>query len=186
MEDKALMEEAKRLFIQGKHAESVEAFTRALEKGADPFMAFLSRGVARLQMKEAAKAIEDFTRAAEAQPENFRSYYYRGTARMVGEDLKGAVEDYTKAIRLNPDHGASFFARGTCLTNLGLDEEAAKDLKTAISLSEAAVQGFVDTYGILRTQFDSVLSLISGERRHPHLDLTDEETEKLRKWLEEG
>jgi tetratricopeptide (TPR) repeat protein len=103
----------------------------------------------------------------------------------VKEDYKSAVKDFTKALELKPDHGASFFARGTCYAQLGLDEEATRDLKTAISYSEAAAQSFVDTFGILRTQFDGVLALISGERRHPGMELSEEETAKIRKWLEE-
>lgn len=176
--------EAQRLLIEGKHAESVEAFTKAIEMGSEPFISYLSRGAAYIQLKEADKAIEDFTRAIGAKPDNFRPYYYRGAAYMVKEDYKSAIKDFTKVIELNPDHGASFFARGTCFTQLGLDEEAERDIKTAITYSEAAVQGFIDSYGILRTQFDSVMAFLSGERS-PGMRLTEEETEKLRKWLQE-
>lgn len=185
MEAKELFEEAQRLFIQGKHKESIEAFTKALEKGAEPGISYLSRGAAYLKMENPDKAIEDFTKAIEANRENFRGYYYRGSAYMVKEDHKNAIKDFTRALELKPDHGASFFARGTCYAQLGLDEEATRDLKTAISYSEAAIQGFVDTFGILRTQLDGVLALISGERRHPGMELTEEETAKLKKWLEE-
>lgn len=184
MEAKELFEEAQRLFIQGKHKEAIEEFTKAIEKGADPGISHLSRGAAYLKMQEVDKAIEDFTGAVEAMGENFRPYYYRGTAYMMKEDYKSAIKDLSKALELKADHGASFFARGTCYAQLGLDEEASRDLKTAISYSEAAIQGFVDTFGILRTQFDGVLALMSGERKHPGLELTEEETEQIRKWLE--
>jgi tetratricopeptide (TPR) repeat protein len=184
MEARELFKEAQLLFMQGKHRESIGAFTRALDAGAEPFICCLSRGAAHIQLKEPEMAIEDFTRAIEADGKNARAYYYRGTAYMLKEDYERAIADFGRAIELKPDHGAAFFARGTCYAQVGKDEEATRDLKTAISYSEASIQGFVDTFGILRTQFDGVLALISGERRHPSVELTDEETAKLKKWLE--
>jgi hypothetical protein len=51
--------------------------------------------------------------------------------------------------------------------------------------SEAALQGFADTFGVLRTQFDKSLALMTGERKPPSVELSGKETETLKKWLEE-
>lgn len=182
MDAKEIFREAQILLMKGQHAESVDAFTRALDAGAEPFITHLSRGAAYLRMKEPDRAIEDFTSAADIDGRSARAYYYRGAAHMFKEDYEKAVDDLAAAIELKPDHGAAFFARGTCYAQMGMDEESARDIKTALSYSEVAVQGFVDTFGILRTQFDSVLALLSGGKR---TDLTEEETAKIKKWLQE-
>jgi tetratricopeptide (TPR) repeat protein len=57
-----LFEQAQRLFVEGKHGESIEKFTEALKAGFEPGMTYLSRGAAYLKMNGADKAIEDFTR----------------------------------------------------------------------------------------------------------------------------
>lgn len=186
MDPKELFREAQLLLMQGKHAESVEAFTKAIEGGSEPFISCLSRGTAYLQLKDAGRAIEDFTRAIEVNGANARAFYYRGMAYMVKEDFERAVSDMSRAIELKPDYGAAFFARGTCHAQLENDEEATHDLRTAFSYSEAAMQGFSDTFGILRTQFDGVMALISGERKRPGAEFTKEESEQLKKWLDEG
>lgn len=185
MDSKELFKDAQILLMQGKHADAVEGFTRALEAGAKPFMAYLSRGAAFMKLEKPAMAVEDFTRAIEIEPDNPRAHYFRGVAHMLGESYENAVSDLSRAIELKPDHGAAFFARGTCNAQIGRDEEAARDLKTAISYSEAAVQGFVDTFGVLRTQFDGVMALLSSERRPAGMTLTDEEADKIKKLLEE-
>jgi hypothetical protein len=52
MEAKQIFEEGQMLFIEGKVKESVEAFSKAIEAGADPFMAHLSRGAAYLRLRD--------------------------------------------------------------------------------------------------------------------------------------
>lgn len=186
MDPKELFKEAQLLLIQQKFAESADAFTKALEAGADPFITCLSRGAAYLRMKDAGKAIEDFTHAVEVNGENPRAFFYRGMAHMLKEDYERAIADFTRAIELKPDHGAAFFARGTCHANLGHDDDAMHDLRTGISYSEAAIQGFVDTFGIVRTQFDAAMAIISGERKRTGVELSEEETAKVKKWLDNG
>ena len=200
---KELFEEGQKLLIEGKQKErsdeagakdafsrAVGALSRAIEAtpagtGAEPAIIYLSRGVAYLQLKDADKAIADFTKAIEAgQKIGFRAYYYRGIANMIKNALEPAVADLTKAIELKPEHGAAIFARGAALAQLDRDEEATKDIKTALSHSEAGIEGFADTLGIIRTQFDKAMSLMTGQRPVPTMELSEKETETLRKWLE--
>ena len=52
MDTQELLREAQLLFVDGKNKESLEAFTKALEAGADPYIVYLSRGVVYVKMKE--------------------------------------------------------------------------------------------------------------------------------------
>lgn len=185
MDTKELFQKAQRLFIEGKHKESIEAFTKAIESGEKSEIAYLSRGVAYFNLKEHDKALADFSKAIEANEKNVRAYYYRGIAYNAKSEYNRAIEDLNKAIELKPDYGAAVFARGTAYAQIGNDDEAARNIKTALIYGETAAQGFADTFGMFRTQFNKALALITGERKPPTMVLTEEETEKLKKWLEE-
>jgi Flp pilus assembly protein TadD len=182
---KELFGNAQRLFIEGKKHECIDAFTMAIAAGEKTEIAFLSRGVAFLRTEQIDRAIEDFGRVVSMNDNNMRAHYYRGIAYMARNDFKNAVDDFNKTIELKPDHGAAFFARGSAYAQLGDTAEAAKNFKTALIYSETEAQGFADTFGIFRTQFDKTLALMTGEGKMPVMELTDEEINKLRKWLEE-
>lgn len=185
MHGRELFQEAQLLLINGKHGDSAAAFTRAIQAGFDAPVAYLSRGVARLQAGDYGGAEEDFTRVIELDEKNSRAYYYRGVLKMIKEDFLDAVQNLTAAIKLKKSHGVAFFARGTALTHLGKEEEGMRDIKSAIALSEAETQGFIDTFGILRTQFDKVLALASAEGGGPASnELTGDETRRLKKLLD--
>jgi tetratricopeptide (TPR) repeat protein len=185
MDGKVLFRDGQNLFIGGKYKESIEAFKKAEDAGEKTEILYLSRGVANVKLNEHDKAIEDFSRAIDLNSQNSRSYYYCGLAYLIKEDFDKAVTNLGRAIELKPDHGAAFFARGTAYAQMGNDDEAAKNIKTALTYSEAAAQGFADTVGIFRTQFDKALALLTGERKAPSVALTEEETETLKKWIKE-
>lgn len=65
---------------------------------------------------------------------------------------------------------------------MGDAEKSARDIKTALINSETEVQGFVDTFGLLRTQFGKAMAHLAGEREHdPTLVLTEKEIEQVKK-----
>jgi tetratricopeptide (TPR) repeat protein len=180
-----LFRNAQRLFIEGKKNECIDAFTKAIEAGEKTEIAFLSRGVAFLKTEQIDNAIEDFSMVVSMNNNNMRAHYYRGIACMSKNDFKNAIKDFNNTIELKPDHGAAFFARGSAYAQLGDTKEAAKNFKTALIYSETEAQGFADTFGIFRTQFDKTLAMMTGEGKMPVMELTDEEINKLKQWLEE-
>ena len=80
------------------------------------------------------------------------------------------------------------FVRSGCwrYVYIGDDELATKNIKTAITFSEASMYGLQETLGLWRTQFDRALSQVTGEKKAPELKLTHEEYYKIMNWLEEG
>jgi tetratricopeptide (TPR) repeat protein len=180
-----LLRDAQMLFIEGKYRESIDAFTRAIEAGEQEGLCYLSRGVAHIKTGEHDRAIEDFTRCIQMKTGGHRAFYYRGMAHLLKHNFKDAIKDFDDCIRLKNDYARAFFARGVAHAELGNDDEAAKNLKTAMLNSEAALHGFMDTFGIIMTQFDSALSLMTGERRPSSVELSEKETETFKKWLSE-
>lgn len=185
MDINQLLVHAQRSFLQKDFQESIDAFTKVIETGEAQEVAYLSRGVARFQLKEHDKAIEDFSRVLKLNDKNSRAYYYRGMSFLMKEEFENAVADLDRSIGLNPDNKTPFFARGIAYAELGNEDEAAKNIKTALMSSEANIQGFADSYGMFRTQFEKAFSIMTGKTEPPTVALSEEEKQKLMKWLEE-
>ena len=105
---------------------------------------------------------------------------------MTKDDYEHAIAEFDRTIQLQPEHGAAMFARGTAYAQIGNEEMASKNIKTAITLSESNIYGLQETIGLWRTQFDRALSQMSGEKKPPEMTLSHDEYHKVMEWLEEG
>jgi tetratricopeptide (TPR) repeat protein len=181
-----LFENAQRLFIDGKLSESIDAFTKAIDAGEKTEIAFLSRGVAFLRNHESDKAIHDFSEVVRMNDSNVRAHYYRGIAFLTMDDYGHAISELDRTIELNPQHRAAFFARGTAYAQMENDGEAIRNIKSALMTSETSVMELGETIGLLRTQFDKTMSIMSGEKSPAEISLTEDEANKVRAWLEQG
>jgi Flp pilus assembly protein TadD len=178
-------EDGKRLFVEGRLRDSIEAFTKAADAGYDSEISYLSRGAAFLKLRKADEAIEDFSKVIHLNGENARAYHYRGMAHAQKKDFASAVEDFTRALELRPNEGAFLFARGASYMELGKNVEAGEDIRNATNYLEATVQGYVDTIGD-RTHLHKVLAILEGERRREMLAVDESEYEAIKSMLAEG
>ncbi|MGB9716406.1 MAG: tetratricopeptide repeat protein [Thermodesulfovibrionales bacterium] len=185
MDASSLLKEAQILFIEGKDRESIEAFTKAINAGADPYIAFLGRGAAHLKLKEGENAIRDFSEAIKSNLKSARAYFFRGMAYLLGNEHEKAVEDFTRALELKSDYSMAKFSRSAAYAQLGKFEEASKDLTEVLPQMEVNLQSFADTYGIVRTQMWRVLAQLSGETPLSALKLNEKDIDTLKKWLSE-
>jgi len=185
MDPMELLKEAQMLFVNGKHKESIEVFTKAIEAGADPYMAYLSRGAANFKTDEADKAIHDFTRAIDVNSQSARPYYFRGIVYMIREEFEKAVSDFSKALELKRDYAIAKFSRSVAYARMNMTEEASKDMMAVMPLMEQNMQSFADSHGIIRTQLTKVMGQLEGESPRSTLNLGEKEMDTLKKWLEE-
>ena len=185
MEPQELLRAAQLLFVEEKDRESIEAYTKAIEAGADPYVAHLSRGVAHVKTKEVDKAIDDFNAAVAANNNSFRAYFYRGMAHMMKGEFEKAIEDFTYALNLKSDYGMAMFSRAISFARLGKYDEASKDMLVVMPQMEAGLQSFSDSYGIVRTEMWKVMAQLSGESQTPTMELGDKEMDILKKWLQQ-
>jgi tetratricopeptide (TPR) repeat protein len=185
MDKNDLFLNGQRLFLQGKHEESIDYFTRSIEAGGKTDIALLSRGVAFLKLQHADKAIHDFSRVMELNENNFRAHFYRGMAHMAKENYSDAIKDFDRTIKLQPESGAAYFARGTSYAQIGNMEEAERNIKTAVTCSESDMQGFADHHGMFRIQFERAMTFMTGEGDALQMSLTDKELGMVKKWLED-
>jgi tetratricopeptide (TPR) repeat protein len=183
--NESIFEEAQRLLVEGKVKESIGVFTRAIDGGSKSDIVYLSRGVAYLKNHNPDEALDDFDMVVKHDDQNFRGHFYKGIAHLTKEEYENAITELNRTIELKPEHGPSFFARGTAYAQIGNDELAVKNMKTAITLSESNLFGLQETIGLWRTQFDKSLSILSGDKKPPEMSLTDDEHRTINKWLEQ-
>ena len=184
-EARLLFRYAQERFVEGDHRGSIAAFTEFIDMRGESEIALLSRGVAYLKANDPVRAGEDFSRAIDINDTNIRAFFYRGMASLSENDFHRAVSDFDRAIDLKPDHGAAYFARGSAYAQMGNEFEAARNIKKALSCSEAGYQGLLDTYGVIRTEFDKAMMVFSDQDKAPAMVLTEDEIELVRKWLDE-
>ena len=63
---------------EGKYAEAVDAFTKALAENSEDSVSYLGRAQAYLELKKYKEAIADFDKALEAFPEDVPAHIGRG------------------------------------------------------------------------------------------------------------
>jgi len=185
MDTQELMREAQLLFVEGKEKESIKAFTKAIEAGADPYIAHLSRGVAHVKIKEVDMALEDFNKAISANNKSARAYFFHGMAYMMKEEFENAVLDFTRALELKTDYAMAKFARAVSYARMDKFDESSQDMMVVMPQMEENFQSFADTYGIIRTEMWKVMEQISGEEKMPTLGLSEKDISTLKKWLEQ-
>jgi tetratricopeptide (TPR) repeat protein len=184
MDTQEMIRHAQLLLVEGKDRESIEAFTKALESGADPYIVYLSRGVAYMKIKEIDSARNDFSQAIHANSKSPRAYFYRGTVYMMKEEFENSVSDFSKALEYKPDYAMAKFSRAVAYARLGNFEESSKDMAAVMPQMEQSMQSFADSYGIVRTEMWKVMAQLEGEGKVPTLSLKEKDIETLKKWLE--
>ena len=185
MDTKELLRAAQLLFVDGKDKESIEAFTKALEAGADPYIAHLSRGVAYVKVEDIDHALSDFSKAISLNNQSARAYFFRGMTYMMKNEFESAVSDFTKALEYKQGYGMAKFSRAVSNARLGKFEESSKDMTAVLPQMEENLQSFADTYGIVRTQMWKVMAQLSGEASTPTLELKEKDINTLKQWLEQ-
>lgn len=186
MDTQELLREAQLLFAEGKDKESIEAFTKALEAGVDPYIAHLSRGVGYVKVQDIDNALSDFSKAISLNKQSARAYFFRGMAYMMKNEFENAVSDFTNALEYKKDYGMAKFCRAVSNGRLGKFEESSQDMLAVLPQMEENLQSFADTYGIVRTQMWKVMAQMSGDdAQTPTLALNEKDTNTLKKWLEQ-
>ena len=180
-----LFQMAQRLFMEGKHRESIDFYTEFINVRGRTEIALLSRGVAYLKTDQADKAIDDFGTVIDMNSRNHRAYLYRGTAFMAKADFESSIKDFNKTIELKPELGAAFFARGSAYAQIGNKYEAARDIKTAIIISKSNTNIFTDICELNKNQLDKAMAVIEDKDLAPNIFLTEDEINTVKKWLEE-
>lgn len=118
------------------YTEAIADYNQALYKShqhSDSLLAdvYNDRGLAQLMLENVPEAITDFSLAINLDGANHRAFYNRACACHRNKDYTGAIRDFTLALQLDPNHAEAYINRGLIHHELGLQQAALSDLKTA-------------------------------------------------------
>ena len=120
-------------FREGKYAEAISFFDRAIE--SDPTMAFAwhDRGVCLLELGKDEEALRNFDKAVELLPAEEELLFTRaemlkkiGILRGQKNAIEAAVKAYNKLLEINPNQAEAWNSLGICMKELGKSELSRK------------------------------------------------------------
>lgn len=184
-DNEELLRKAQLFFAEGKNKESIDAFSKALEAGADRYIVHLSRGVGYIKEQDVDHAINDFSEAIHVNKQSARAHFFRGLAYMMKNEFGDAIADFTSALEYKHDYFMAKFCRGVSYARLGNFEESSKDMAVVLPQMDENLQSFADTYGIVRTEMWKVMAQMGGDAKTTNLSLSEKEISTLKKWLDQ-
>lgn len=113
-------------------------------RGPDTYMAWSSRGVARMFLHDSAGAIEDFSKAIELNPQMAALYENRANASAAIKDDKSAMADYAKVLELDPSFAAAYYHRGLLREKLGDRSGSCEDAQRAFQMGVEMARELVE------------------------------------------
>jgi Tfp pilus assembly protein PilF len=130
----ALCNDALMLHEQGRYAEAIATFDRALAMRPRDPVALNNRGVALNALGRHAESIASYDKALALESEYVFAHYNRGRALEELERYVEAVACYDKVLALDPRHAVAHNNRGTALDALGRHGEAVESFARALAI----------------------------------------------------
>jgi tetratricopeptide (TPR) repeat protein len=122
---------------QGKHAQAIDEFTKAIEINPDYADSYNKRGLVYYGQTKYEQAIKDYDLAIRINPKYTDAYNNRGIIYFEMEKYDLAISDYSKAIELDPKYAKAYHNRGLIyVTKLKNYDKGCSDWKKACELGE--------------------------------------------------
>jgi tetratricopeptide (TPR) repeat protein len=128
----AALEKAK----TGDHSAAVDQLKLALVEYPTFTQAFNEMGVQYLRLNRLEDADEAFRGALKIDPESFAAMINRGIANVMMKRYGESVPILRKALKKNEQSAVGHYFLGQALANLGLFDEAEKELRTSLQLGK--------------------------------------------------
>jgi tetratricopeptide (TPR) repeat protein len=119
---------------QGRHAEALAAYDKALELQPDQLDIHQDRAVALGQLGRFDEARAALEKALQLRPDQAEIHRNRGVALRELGRLEEALAEYDEALRLQPDQPSFWYSRGIALNQLGRFDEALAAYDRALEL----------------------------------------------------
>ena len=129
-----LCNDALALHADGRYAEAVASFDRALAIRSRDAVALNNRGVALNALGRHADALKSYGRALKLQPDYVSALYNRARSFDELQRHDEALAAYDKVLALEPHHAVAHNNRGVALDTLGRSEEALESFAKALAL----------------------------------------------------
>lgn len=133
----------------GKFAEAVEHYTKAIEINPKSINALLNRSTAYETLGDHKKALADLTSLLSVSPNYVVAYVNRAWSHGRHKEYAEALEDCNKALSIDPKCAAAFNNRAAVYNDLGQYDKSLDDSTKAIDLAPHLAAAY-DTRGVAR------------------------------------
>jgi len=120
------------LQAQGRPADAVAEYTRALEQRPGDARALNNRGTAKADLLDLDGAQKDFERALEAKEFYAEAYHNLGNVLLLKGRTEDAIRQYDLALGCDPDYVEAYVHRARARLKIGKPDAAAGDLEQAL------------------------------------------------------
>jgi len=120
--------------IEGREAEALGAYARAIELCPPYYEAYINRGVLLARLGEDGKALSDFRRALEIKPHEPRALFETGNVLISHGDFAGALDAYGAAAEIEPKNADLQSNLGLAYSELGSASNSITHYQQAIAL----------------------------------------------------
>ena len=135
---------ANEIYSQGKFAEDVKLYDKAIQLHPNLEYAYNNRGNAYFNLRNYNAAIADYNKALNLNPNDSLAYNNRGNAYTVFKNYKAALADYDKALAINPNYFYAYNGRGNAYVYLGNYEQAIQNFNKALELAPNYANAYVN------------------------------------------
>lgn len=126
------------LLKNGRHYQSIDALTQAIEIEPKYAEAYINRGLAYYRLGQYKKAIADFTQTIKLKQYAADAYASRGDVYRALNDVSNAISDYTASIKRSRNAGV-LSKRGQCYLDTGNYNEAVSDYSEIVKHRPTAI-----------------------------------------------
>lgn len=156
--------QGQRAFLRGEYVRSIISFGNALEAGMDAAKVHVPLGLAYFKNSDFQAAIGEFSLALELEPANDHLLFLRGMALFNDNQLESALDDFSQTLWFNPRRGGAFIARSLVFRSLGRNEDAARDMQSALAAGGVEAELFIREYCLTPHLYTLALTLFDVER----------------------
>ena len=121
---------------KGQHAAAVEELKKAIQQHPKFTLAFNEMGVQHLRMSQLEDADAAFQQALKIDPESSAALVNRGITNVMMKRHGEAIPILRKAVKINDQSAVAHYFLGQALANLGLFDDAEKELQYSLQLGK--------------------------------------------------
>jgi tetratricopeptide (TPR) repeat protein len=147
------------LYNERKFKQSIERFTRVIQRQKSFYKAYFGRGLIYMRFNQYENALGEFENVKQQDPENKDVDYYMGMLyNRTGKSLQ-AVSSLQVASRKNPEHAPTYFELGKAYVSRGDVNKAVRSLQTALRIDPdyALAHHEVGKVYMLTKQYDNAI-----------------------------
>nr|WP_294858653.1 tetratricopeptide repeat protein [uncultured Fluviicola sp.] len=144
------------LYRKDAYPEAVKLATQAIGQNKNDCEAFFVRGASYKELEDLALAMNDLLIAVKCDSSNQKALSALAEVYALYGDLEMAIQLYSKSIELNKSDYFNYLDRALCKKESGKYEQAAEDLRIALSLdsTDQEVYGLMGEVHVLLKKYE--------------------------------